>query len=605
MTEKKIGIISLMSVIFLCLLPEVMAGNKVYHISDPRVQSGTIIRAASEPDYPPYCIIDRNGVADGFSVRLFQEAARAAGLEVEMKIGIWSQIKADLEAGAIDALPLVGRTAERESVFDFTMPYLTLHGAAFVRKGNRSIRSMEDLMGKSLIVMEGDNAEEYVRRHNITDDLVLTHTYYEAFQLLASGSHDAVITQRVLGENILKELRIKTIEPLDILQPRLRQDFCFAVRKGNSELLSRLNEGLSIVIANKTYDSLHQVWFGPADRGKVTAWQVIRTSLYIIIPLLTISAAVMISLLRKEVLKRTRMLTEEIEGHRKTEEELTVLKNELEAIVTDKTRELNEQIHKLNQSQKAMLFMVEDLNETTDELREERRKLQIINRELESFSYSVSHDLRAPLRAIDGFSNILLEDYGNFVDSEGKRLLLLLRENAQKMDRLITDLLTLSRVSRSEMSNILVDMTDMARGIYFEIVDPNQAESINFSVGSLPPVSGDPTLLRQVWINLISNALKYTRPKSERIIKIHSTTEGGYNRYIVSDNGVGFNQQYAHKMFETFHRLHNSAEFEGTGIGLSIVQRAISRHGGTVGAEGIEGSGANVWFTMPILTDEN
>ncbi|MFO7575431.1 MAG: transporter substrate-binding domain-containing protein [Bacteroidales bacterium] len=563
------------------------------------------ILSASEPDYPPYCIVDSDGNPDGFSVELFTAAARAAGLEVEMKIGIWSQIRNDLEEGRIDALPLVGRTPERENLYDFTMPYLTLHGAAFIRKRNRGeISTMEDLRGKSIIVMEGDNAEEYVRRINLSDNIILTHTFHEAFQLLAAGDHDAVITQRVLGENILKELKIKSIEPLDILNPRLRQDFCFAVNKGNTELLSRLNEGLSIVIANKTYDNLRLKWFGPADGYKVTPGQVLRVSLYFLLPLLVTSGILMILFLQSEVKRRTSQLTGEIEEHKKTEEELTILKDELEAIIEEKTKNLNEQVQKLNRSQKAMLYMVEDLNETTGELREERRKLELINKELEAFSYSVAHDLRAPLRAIDGFSNMMMEDYGHLLDSEGNRLLIVLRENSQKMDRLITDLLSLSRVTRTEMSAVSIDMAGLAKGIFHEIASNDELKRVKFKVGKLPEAFGDPTLIKQVWSNLISNALKYTRPKQERRIEISGARDEGYDRYIISDNGVGFNQEYADKIFETFHRLHRTEEFEGTGIGLSIVLHVVKRHGGTVGAEGEEGTGAKVWFTLPSANHE-
>jgi signal transduction histidine kinase len=554
---------------------------------------------ASEPDYPPYCIIDKNGNPGGFSVELFRKAANAAGIEVIIKIGIWNRIRNDLTEGSIDALPFVGRTPEREELYDFTLPYLSLHGAVFVQRGKSDISSIADLKDKRVGVMRGDNAEEYVLRHNISDQLIATHTFEEAFRMLEGGTLDAVVTQRLMGLTLLKELNIRSIVPLDVQIPEFRQDFCFAVRKGNAELLSRLNEGLSIVIANKEFDALHLKWFGRTVKGFPSTWKIVRLLAIILVPLLTIVGFASSIFLRREVRRRTLMLRKEIAERIKTENELVDLKNQLEDKIEERTLLLNEQIDKLNKSQEAMLVMVEDLNKLTVELKEERLKLQLTNKELETFSYSVSHDLRAPLRAIDGYSNILFEDYSGVLDQEGLRLLSLLRENSQKMDRLITDLLALSRVSRSELNFLRIDMEEMARSIFNELSDDTEKESATFSVGELPVAFADPILMKQVWSNLISNSIKYTKPKEKRNIYVSGRAENGFNFYSVIDNGVGFNPAYTHKIFETFQRLHRSDQFEGTGVGLSIVQRIILRHGGTVGADGIEGEGATVWFSLP------
>jgi light-regulated signal transduction histidine kinase (bacteriophytochrome) len=175
------------------------------------------------------------------------------------------------------------------------------------------------------------------------------------------------------------------------------------------------------------------------------------------------------------------------------------------------------------------------------------------------------------------------------------------------MDRLIIDLLALSGVTRSEMNYFRIDMKTLADSIFHELIDESERESLVFKVDDLPVAYADPTLMRQVWSNLISNAIKYTKPREVREISISGRTENGANIYSVTDNGVGFNPAYTHKIFETFQRLHRSDEFEGTGVGLSIVHRIVLRHGGTVGAIGREGDGAKVWFSLPaqILTDIN
>jgi signal transduction histidine kinase len=226
-------------------------------------------------------------------------------------------------------------------------------------------------------------------------------------------------------------------------------------------------------------------------------------------------------------------------------------------------------------------------------------QLEAANKELEAFAYSVSHDLRAPLRAVDGFSKFVLEDYENKLDSEGKRLLNLIRSNIQKMDQLITDLLALSRVARCELNFSGIDMTQMAISMFKEIA-PDVPDKINLTVDQLPEAYADPTYMRQVWANLIANAIKFSSKEKKPLIKICGYTEDGSNVYYVKDNGVGFNPEYAHKLFGVFQRLHKSDDFEGTGVGLAIIQRIIRRHGGKVWAEGKEGKGATFWFSLPV-----
>lgn len=926
------------------------------------------ITIASEPDYPPYCFIDKNGNPDGFSVELFREAARVVGIEVDIRIGVWNQIRQDLAEGRVDALPLVGRTPEREVLYDFTMPYQRLHGAIFVNKNKNRISKEEDLKSSRVAVMEGDNAEEYLKRNGLYSELVATYTFEEAFQLLGRGEVDAVVVQKVVGLEIIKLLGLKQVEPLNYLLPDFRQDFCFAVQKGNTALLSRLNEGLSIVIANKTYDELHLKWFGPAYKEKISLRDLITIGLKILIPLLIILGIAQIMLLRRMVKARTQRLQQEVLEHQKTnlllekmekvseiggwdydvktkritwtkgvyaihgvspeefdpsdkdvdisfyhpddkehldsafteilktgkpydlelrlmvadkihkwvrttgqaeyqdneivrvfgsilditeskmaenalreselklseifnstneaiiihdaatgeimdcnsstlelygystkeelkgktvadislnehpydqaeafkkiqaasekgkqtfewiakrcegstfgvevslrfielsnnqrilavvrdsserkrieaelheqhaifnhlmekspiyvffkdenirpimlsknyekmlnmplsqilgksmdelfpsdlaksmiaddqkilcegktivvdeelngrfyttikfpividgkprylagytiditerkqaEEELLKLKAELEQKVEERTNELNLKVEKLNKSQKAMLHMVEDLNGLTTELKKERENLRISNKELEAFSYSVSHDLRAPLRAIEGFTKILAEDYRQALDEEGGRILGIVRESVLKMDKLITDLLSLSRVTRLEMKFSRIDMAGMAKSMYHEVLGAESDSNISISIYPLPEVYADTTLMRLVWQNLIGNALKYSKPKGDIRIEISGATSSEENIYSIKDNGVGFDPNYTHKIFDTFQRLHRADEFEGTGVGLSVVQRIITRHGGRVWAEGEVGVGATFWFALP------
>jgi signal transduction histidine kinase len=216
--------------------------------------------------------------------------------------------------------------------------------------------------------------------------------------------------------------------------------------------------------------------------------------------------------------------------------------------------------------------------------------------ELESFSYSVSHDLRAPLRAIDGYARMLEEDHAGRLDDEARRLLDVVRANAKRMGQLIDDLLAFSRLGRQPTLPQRVEMTQMAREVAEEL---RGGREIAIEVSPLPPAHVDAALIRQVWLNLIGNALKYSAKQPAARIAVGAAEEGAQNVYWVRDNGAGFDMRYAEKLFGVFQRLHRAEEFEGTGVGLAIVQRIVARHGGRVWAEGKPGEGACFSFALP------
>lgn len=222
--------------------------------------SGQPLRSAAELDSPPFSITAPDGQADGFSVELLKAAAAAMGKEVIFKVAPWNEIKTELADGRLDVLPLVGRTPEREALYDFTAPYLTLHGALFVREDCADIQSLKDLKGKRIAVMKGDNAEEYVRRKNLSDQLILTHTFAEAFQQLSTGEADAVIAQKLMGTALIRQMNLKNIRIVGQPDHEFKQEFCFAVPKGNTETLALLNEGLTLLHADGTYRRIFSKW---------------------------------------------------------------------------------------------------------------------------------------------------------------------------------------------------------------------------------------------------------------------------------------------------------------------------------------------------------
>ena len=250
-----------------------------------------------------------------------------------------------------------------------------------------------------------------------------------------------------------------------------------------------------------------------------------------------------------------------------------------------------------HQQENALFRLNEDLRLKNDELK-------MMNADLESFSYSVSHDLRAPLRAINGYAGIMKQDCSDVLDPEASRLLGIIIDNTSKMANLIDSLLNFSRLGRKEISKVKIDMNDLVQWVAKECGNSAAHRKTELKIGDLPHAWGDKDLLRQVWINLIGNAYKYSAKKENPLVEIGSFNQEGAVVYFVRDNGAGFDMKFKNKLFGVFQRLHSTDDFKGIGIGLAIVQRLVVRHGGTVWAEGEPGVGASFYFSLPEGVEE-
>jgi signal transduction histidine kinase len=274
----------------------------------------------------------------------------------------------------------------------------------------------------------------------------------------------------------------------------------------------------------------------------------------------------------------------------------------LQQIIEEKTEDLTESLRKLDQLnadlEKRVQQRTEEVNKLNEDLKLNIHDLKIANTDLESFNYSVSHDLRAPLRAINGYVSLLMGNT-NALDERGKTLLDNVLLNAKKMDRLIEELLAFARAGKKELEKTDLNMNELLHDVQGSINFYEWNASTQLIAGDMLPAYGDAVLIKQVLFNLISNAVKYSRGKEKPIIEVGSYASGNENTYFVKDNGAGFDMRYANKLFKVFQRMHSAAEFEGTGVGLAIVQRIVMKHKGRVWAEAKEAEGAAFFFTLP------
>jgi two-component system, sensor histidine kinase and response regulator len=247
-----------------------------------------------------------------------------------------------------------------------------------------------------------------------------------------------------------------------------------------------------------------------------------------------------------------------------------------------------------------LALMRYELSALNADLKQRAAQLETANKDLESFACSISHDLRAPLRAISGFSRILQEDHGSKLDDEGRRVLGVILDSSQSMTKLIDALLVFSRYNDTPVSRTEIDMTGLAQTVFAELMAAGSVRTAEFRLSALPGAWGDPALIRQVWTNLLSNSIKYSGKRSVPVIEITGRTSGAEQIYCIKDNGAGFDMRHYEKLFGVFQRIHDAAQYSGTGVGLAIVQRVITRHGGRVWARGKVDGGAAFYFSLPV-----
>lgn len=498
---------------------------------------------------------------EGLFVDLIEYFAKSLDWQIHYVPGNWGDLLKSLEKGEIDLLPAVGFTKERQAIYDFSKNPVYIDSGVLFASKKLALHTVFDLEGKKVAGLRDSvfttSFLEYMASFDIHCEMLYTKDNREVMEAIASGAADAGVCIYSLGNELAREYSIP-ITPISFSPIALE----FAVPKNtNGDLISGIDRLMAPMIGDKEsfYSHAFSKWTMEPPAKALPLW-LLWGALGLIV--FTLFLGIWNISLKRQVSIKTKHLQKQISERRLAEEEVRRLNADLEKRVMERTEQLRNS-----------------------------------NAEMEAFTYSVAHDLRSPLRSISGFSQVISEKWAGKMDDEDLRMLNRIIYNTNRMEELITGILALSRVTRSSLNFDCVDMNELVASCCRELMTPQVEKSFALSISPLPHCVGDKVLLRQVWLNLIDNAIKYTMPQKDRRIEIDGHLEGEMNFYTVNDSGVGFDSQYADKLFGVFQRLHKEGEFEGTGIGLSIVKRIVERHGGKIWASSEIGKGSTFSFS--------
>jgi len=530
-------------------------------------QAGSRIIMGGDSNYPPYEYLDKNGQPAGFNVDLTRAIARQLGFNIEIRLGRWDDIRKGLSSGSVDAVQGMFYTAERDRVYGFSSTYSVVNHVIAARSDVVLPAFLKDLAGKAIIVMAGDIMDDLATKTGFGGNLIRVASQEEALVSLAEGKGDYALVAQIPALYFIKKNKLRNIRLSNA--PVLAAEYCYAVPSSSGVLLGQLSQGLSAVMASGEYRKIEDKWLAPYKAQGSIFFVIARYAAIIILVLfvLLLLALVWSWSLKKNVAQKTRQLSIENAERKKAEAEIAKLNQDLERRVSLRTSEL-----------------------------------EAANKELESFSYAVSHDLRAPLRAAEGFSSILADKYGAALDDTGRDYLRRIREASRRMGQLIEDLLGLSRVTRFPLARQYFDLSALARETSANILQGWEGPVPEVVIEPGMRVFADLALTEILLRNLFENAFKFSAKSALPRVEIGSmkkADEGASETvFWVRDNGVGFDMAYAGELFTPFHRLHSFTEYSGTGIGLVTVQRIVTRHGGRVWPEAEPGKGACFYFTL-------
>lgn len=516
---------------------------------------------------PPYQFIE-GGEPKGIDVDLWRAIGQKLGRPVEIRLTDWSKAQAEFREGRGDVLSSLGRTPEREAIYGFTQTIHRYNFSLFVRSARAADFEDSPLAGRRIGVTVGGFPRKHFEKNHPNVPLAIVANTEEGMRRVLRGDIDAFAANTWTGEYFLRELGIRGITPLP--SPFVTVEGGMAVRRGDAALLADIERALTELKAEGRFDEIIDRWAG--QRVHVFSQQEIwYIGLIAIGAMVSVSLAVLLLMARH----RQRSLAREVARRHQKEEALA-----------------REQARLRSEIDKRILI--------ENELRQVNAALEKANQELEGVSFAISHDLKGPLGRINSFSALLEQNYRDRLAGDGLLFLNFICQNSTRLMQLVDDLLSHARVTQQVQEPRPVDVVQLARAVLQEHAS-EIAEKEAVVKLELPPaeVLGDRHALVQAVGNLVENALKYSDPGRTPVIEIGGRASEGRYLLWVRDNGIGFDMAYHDKIFEIFRRLHAYNEYEGSGIGLALVKRAVERMNGKVWAESEPGKGASFFLDLP------
>ncbi len=643
-------------------------------------------------DYPPYQLLDKELNPTGFSIDLLKAIAQTMGLNINIELDQWDQVRTELEQGKIDGLAAMSPSPERSKVVNFSTSYVSLIYTLFIRKGSE-IKSIEDITNKQIIVVKGDIMHDYLRSNQTTKYIIPVKDYQTALRLLSAGEYDCVIIPKLLGQFSINEFNLTNIRPVGSTIQLV--ELAFAVNKDKPELLAQINDGLQILKSTGEYNQIYNKWFGFYEKSDIRT-QVFRIIIWLLVPFLILLFIILIWSwsLRKQVASKTSELQNELNERKNAEQQLIHEKSLLSSMINaipdlifyknkdniylgcnnafckfnnKQATEIigkddhhvfpeNEAKHYFEEDQKLIkekqVFRMEswetnskgerflldvlkvpfidekgnplgivgichDMTERYKieiDLKKAKEKAEESDKLKSSFLANMSHEIRTPMNAIIGFSDLLV-DSDTQIDTR-EELVSHINNNCNTLLHLIDDIIDLSRIEANELTIFIKD-TDINNILHelFETFNETKKKinkehiEINLNKSSFKEnfyLKTDPYRFRQIMINLMDNALKYTETGSVNFgYEIFDDTK--LVEFYIKDTGIGIPEEKQKEIFQRFSKIETdkSKLYRGTGLGLTITQNLIERLGGTIRVESEINKGSTFYFTLPLDISKN
>jgi polar amino acid transport system substrate-binding protein len=568
----------------------------------------SIIRVGSELEFAPYAFVDENGQPAGFSVDLIRAVAGAMSLSIHISSGTWDSVWNDLTEGRLDALPIVAKLSERTPLVDFSLPHTETYDSFFVRRGDPVIKNIEGAIGKEIVVMRSDAAHHALMERNFQGRMIFVDTIPDGLSLISSGKHDAFLCSKLIGVLAIEKHKLEGLAYGPTIQDYKRV-FSFAVKKGDAELLEKLNQGLLIIKASGEYQQIYNKWLRVDD-----PWR--KFEKYLIPIILVVTAVVMIGgfwlfMLKRLVSKRTRELAEKNELLRQATEglEATVSERTAElinanAMLKDEITERKQAEDELNDAKKEIEKWNKELERRVEVKTEELVKSQNLLIQAEKLSAmgqmagGLAHELNSPLAGLVPMLEIHRKR-AKEGSSEHNELTLMIKA-ADHMAKIIKDFGLFSRESKSEFRtlslNEVIEDTLSFSAVRLKQKGIKVKEDLS---ARLPLIHGEKTELQQVVLNMITNARDAMNEGGKLNIKTDVSEDKSKVTMEFIDDGAGINKENLNRIFDPF--FTTKKEGEGTGLGLSVSYGLIKKHNGVITVESKPGQGTKFLISLPAI----